>query len=113
MLTKFKQSKFFIGICLISQAMTFLALAIICIIKKKNIWTVLLSLSGVAGGIGAYLIALDSVEIMNDIDSTDSTENYRDYLHNFLKKDFSGTLPSERKPVDIPMDETADETEFT
>lgn len=117
MLLNLKKSKLYIGITLIIQAISFVALFLITYSKKRSFATAFLAMGLIGGAVGAYLLYLQKLD--DDID-------YEDDFGDFLKRDYSAhenfddadfdTVDEPDDNVDeieIPIDESVDETEFS
>ena len=94
----FKRTKFFIGVALQAQAITFMVLFIVTAIKKKSLWKAFLATSLISGAVGS---ALTTSSLMQDKKFRRVIEAVDDLC-----------APDDYVPEEVPVDETADETEF-
>ncbi len=105
----FKKSKLYIGITLVVQSITFLALFIMLYSKKRSFASAFLALAGIGGTFGGYLLYLAGKE------EEEESKEYSDYLERVFHEDYpeddDETEASER--IEIEPDETVDESEFT
>jgi len=99
-----KKTKFYVGLTLIVQSLTFIALSIMLFVKQKKNYAGLLLGFGTASGIaGALMIykqirrVIEDDRILEAMDELlDEEENTRPYLHR-----------------EVPVDDTASEEEFS
>jgi hypothetical protein len=116
MLLDFKKSKLYIGITLVIQAISFIALFIMMYSKKSKYASAFLTLGLIEGAIGAYLLYMQKLE--DDIDYEDDFGDFlkRDYGvdENFDDADFDTVdePDDDNNEIVIPIDESVDETEF-
>ena len=96
----FKRTKFFIGVSLLAQSISFFIVFIVLAIKKKNLWKTFFA-AGLIGGIAGCALTVSS--LMRDRKFRRVLEAVDDLC---APDDFDPT------DVDIPIDDTADETEF-
>ncbi len=104
MTENFKKTKFYIGITLVVQSITFLVLFIMLFSKKRSFAKAFLALAGVGGAMGAYLLCLERAENCEEADDCDF-----DCDGDWISE--ADEIPVE-EVVDIPADETASEDEF-
>ena len=98
-----KKTRFYVGLTLIVQALTFIALSIVLFVKQKKNYAGLLLGFGAAGGIaGAVLIykqirrVIEDDRILEAMDELlDEEDDYRPYNRR-----------------EVPVDDTANESEF-
>lgn len=101
-----KKTKFYIGIALLVQAVSFLILFIMMFNKKRSFGNTLLIISAAGGIAGAILIYKQMVE---DYDNNHLKSVVEDYEAGFFddNHDDNDIIIQE-----IPVDDTVDETEF-
>ncbi len=102
MLQQLKNSKFYIGITLMVQAVTFAVLFLVFLTKKRSLSATFLALAAVSAIAGKYLLDQDLAEnpftIDDDFDCDDDIPSADDI--------------SVEEVTDIPADDTANEDEF-
>ena len=95
----FKRTKFFIGVSLLAQSISFLIVFIVLAVKKKSLWKTFFAAGFVGGIIGAALTVSSLMQdrkfrrVLEAVDDLCAPDDYQ---------------PSD---VEIPVDDTADETE--
>lgn len=111
MLQSLKKSKLYIAITLLVQSITFGVMFIMLYSKnKKSLASTFLALAGVGAAFGGYLLYLTRQEDRED------SEHYSEYLNHLFEdglNDMEDVDDDDLRDFEIPMDETADETEFT
>ena len=96
----FKRTKFFIGVSLLAQSVSLFIICIVLAVKKKSIWKTLFAAGAVGGIIGG---ALTVSALMRD-------RKFRRVLE--AVDDLCAPDDPETGSLNVPVDETADETEF-
>lgn len=101
-----KKTKFYTGIALLVQAVSFLVLFIMMFNKKRSLGNALLIISAAGGIAGAILIYK---QILEDYDNKHLKSVVEDYETGFFddNHDDDDIIIQE-----IPVDDTVDETEF-
>lgn len=99
-----KKTKFYIGIALLVQAITFLILFIMVFSKKRSFGGALLAISAAGGIAGAILVYKQAVE---EFDSKKINSIVEDYEQGFSNDDNDEIIIQE-----VPIDDTVDEAEF-
>jgi len=79
LLEKLKKSKLYIGIALVIQCFAFVIAALISFGKRREESGALLAVAAISGAIGAYLIAIDTL---------DDEDVYGDFSNHFDDFDF-------------------------
>lgn len=110
---RFKDSKLIIGISLIIQAISFVVLFLIALGKRKSEAGAYLAVATVFTAAGAYLATLEKIE---------DDYVYGDFSRHFGDLDFDDdedfddsnfeVVNEKRKKIEIPVDETVQESEF-
>lgn len=117
MLLNFKKTKLYIGISLMIQAISFIALFIMLYTKKRSYSSAFLVLGVLGGAVGAYLLYLQKLE--DDLEYEDNFDEFLrrkyDINDNFDDTDFETVDKPEddMDEIEIPIDESVDETEFS
>ena len=93
-----KRTRFFIGISLIVQSITFLVTFAVLAVKKKSLWKTFLAV-GAAGGIAGVWLTVSALK---------QDKKFRRVLD--AMDDLCA--PDDVEHPDVPVDETADESEF-
>ena len=99
-----KKTKFYVGIALLVQAITFLILFIMVFNKKRSIGGAILAIAAMGGIAGAILVYKQAVE---EYDSKHINSIVEDYEEAFSNENHDEIIIQE-----IPVDDTVDETEF-
>ncbi len=95
----FKRTKFFVGVSLLAQSLSFIIACIILAIKKKSIWKMVLAI-GVAGGVAGSLLTVSALR---------QDRKFRRVLE--AVDDLCA--PDEAYIIEeVPVDDIADEAEF-
>lgn len=119
---KLKESKLYIGIALVVQSVSFLALFLISYNKRREESGAFLAMGAVFGIVGAYLLALERLEddniygdfsrhFNNDFDFDDDSYDGDSDIEDDVVKDAKQEKAKDEQ-IEIPVDETADESEF-
>jgi len=99
-----KSTKFYIGITLIVQSITFLILFIVLVNKKKSIYGALLAVSICGGLAGGWLLVR---QLMEEYDKKQL------YMHmKESNESFTEDIPDAQIIKEIPVDDTVNEDEF-
>jgi len=99
-----KKTRFYIGLTLIVQSVTFIVLAIILFVKqRKNFASIMLGVGAVGGIAGAYMIFRQLRRVIED-------ERILEAMDELLGEEDLDFCPYHKR--EIPVDDTADETEF-
>ena len=96
-----KRTKFFIGVSLMVQSLTFFITFIVLAVKKKSLWKTFLAVSLTGGAVGT---ALTVSALMSDR----KFKRVLDAVDDLCAPDGS----DEPISLEIPVDETATESEF-
>ncbi|MBQ7160873.1 MAG: hypothetical protein IJR90_04105 [Clostridia bacterium] len=96
----FKRTKFFIGVSLLAQSISFFVVFIVLAVKKKSLWKTFFAAGLIGGTVGAVLTVSS---LMKD-------RKFRRVLE--AVDDLCAPDAYEPSEVEIPVDDTADETEF-
>jgi hypothetical protein len=99
-----KKTKFYIGIALLVQAITFLILFIMVFNKKRSLGGAILAIAAAGGIAGAILVYKQAVE---EFDSSHLKSIVEDY-----EQGFSNDIHDDIILHEVPVDDTVDETEF-
>ena len=95
-----KRTRFFVGVSLLAQSISFFFICIVLAIKKKNAWKTYFAAGSVGGIIGGFLTVS---ALMRDRKFRRVLEAVDDLC---APDDFGA------EKVDVPVDETANEAEF-
>lgn len=99
-----KKTKFYIGIALLVQAITFLLLFIMMFHKKRSFGGAILAIAAAGGIAGAILVYKQAVE---ELDTKRFNSIVEDYEEGFSDDDHEEIIIQE-----VPVDDTVDENEF-
>ena len=96
----FKRTKFFVGISLLTQALTCICTFVVLAFKKKSLWKAFLALGAASGVAGGYLT----------ISALKSDRKFKKVLK--AVDELCAPDDEDYEPEAIPTDETACEDEF-
>jgi len=111
MINDLKKTRFYIALSLIVQSVSYIALFIMLYSRKRSFATAFLAVGAIGGSIGSFILMLDKIEdgerfarIRNTKNAVieDAADVYEEEI----------VVPLKREEIEIPVDETADETEF-
>lgn len=101
-----KNTKFYVGLCMLMQSMTFFVAFFALLAKKKSLAKAFLGMAGAQGALGLFLI------YKNEADERAAMDAFYDYSDEFDDIDETAISPARTPLSDVPTDDAATESDF-